>query len=255
MTRSNQDDFSELLSLSWMALKQADTRFLSADAETLSFFSSEPSPKIPRLAPTQPVPSQPVAEEVSVSPSPSKTKRLEKLLPRPSSRTETDTTDVRKQVLSKTASLSDVPLYTDPLPRAGPKQWTLFTHITPATPREPFVRSIASAIGERLKVRVVEHLCTGPLFALELPMAIDDSEVVLLIVDAHLESSLHELLEPIHSFTSSSQIFEPPFSVMGSINGKPLRTLVLHPSTHEDQAVKAQLWRGLQALATLKSPY
>ena len=250
------DEFSELVSLSWMALGQTDGRALPADAETVRFFSSgapkQPPIKKPSEMPAAVPPEPPSAVEEKA---PTQTRRLEKLLPRPSACAASDTTDLRKQVLAKAEGLSDIPLYKDPPKNTGPKQWTLFTHITPATPHEAFVHSVAKAIGERLQVRLVEHICTSPLFALELPMAVDESEVVLLVVDAHLESSLQELLDPIHSYAPSTDILEPPFSVMGSINGKPLRTLVLHLRAHEDQTIKAQLWQSLKALATLASPY
>jgi hypothetical protein len=212
----------------------------------------------PVVEQSQDEPSPPTTEEPPLPPS--QTRRLEKLLPRSSTCASSDTADVRRQILSKSASscLSETQLYKDPPAKNGPKRWTIFTHLTPAqppTPRDAFMTSVVKAIGERLQVNVRVHSCTDPLFALELPMALDDSEVVILVVEAHLESALQGLLEPIHSYSQSSQLFEPPFSVIGAINGKPLRTLVLHPSIHEDPTLKSQLWQSLKALATLTSPY
>ena len=266
VTHSHHDEFQELVSLSWVALGQAqqkDGAFV--DEETARFFSSTPQSPMPPVVQrrTEELPvvlkkakeapmEKETAEEAPLLPS--QTRRLEKLLPRPSACASSDTTAVRNKILSSSSSLSDVSLYKDPLPKTGPKTWTIFSHLTPDTPHETFVRSVATAIEERLQVRVCELSCTDPLFAVKLPMAVDDSEIVFLVVDAHLEGALQELLEPIHSFASSSQVFDPPFSVIGSINGNPLRTLVLHPSTHEDQTVKAQLWQSLKALATLNSP-
>jgi hypothetical protein len=289
VTSSPRDEFQELVALSWVALGQATGSREPVDEETMRFFATASSPSlVPQRAPVVPrspivqrlpqkksVPSaapppaaQVIDEAVVSTPSDkedpplpsSQTRRLEKLLPRSPMGTATDTAAVRKQILAKSASgcLSETPLYEDPPPKSGPKRWAVFTYLTPTeppTPREAFVRSVVSAIGERLQVNVREHSCTDPLFALQLPMAADDSELVMLFVEAHLESALLGLLEPIHSFVRSSQGLEPPFSVIGAINGKPIRTLVLHPSTHEDQAVKSQLWQSLKALATLNSPY
>ena len=284
MSSSHRDELQHLVALSWAALRQARDGGGPVDAKTMQFFSSistpSPIPRPPKRVEDRPsVAEQPKKrvetpvvkqqQEETVPPSaateepplpPSQTRRLEKLLPRSSTWASSDTADVRKQILSKSASsgLSETQLYKDPPVTNGPKRWTIFAHITPAqppTPREAFVTSVVNAIGERLQVNVRVHSCSDPLFALELPMALDDSEVVILFVEAHLESALKDLLEPIHSYSQSSQLFEPPFSVIGAINGKPLRTLVLHPSTHEDPAVKSQLWQSLKALATLTSPY
>ena len=280
---SRRNEFQELVSLSWVALGQAQGRAEPVDEATMLFFSSVPSPSPCRASPVPRLPQKNLSEERPVAPPlivkevseevvpmssaneepslpPSQTRRLEKLLPRASSCTSSDTADVRKKILSKSASgnLSEIQLYKDPAQRTGPKRWTVFTYLIPGqpqTPREDFVRSVIKASEDRLHVQVCEHSCTDPLFALQLPMAVDDSEVVLLFVEAHLESSLLELLEPIQSFARASQSLDHPFSVIGSINGKPLRTMILHPSTHEDQAVKSQLWQSLKALATLKSPY
>lgn len=265
MGSSHRDELQDLVSLSWVALSQARDSGGPVDAKTMQFFSTASSPQQKRVE--KPPPVQP-KDEIAQSPQateepplpPSQTRRLEKLLPRSISCASGDTEAVRKQIVSKSASscLSETQLYKDPSPKSGPKRWAVFTHITPAqppTPREAFVSSVIKAMSDRLQVHVCVHSCTDPLFALELPMAIDDSEVVILFVEAHLESALQELLEPIHSYSQSSQVFEPPFSVMGAINGKPLRTVILHPSSHEDPAVKSQLWQSLKALATLKSPY
>ena len=249
------DEFSELVSLSWMALGQTSERSLPADAQTVSFFSPAKIPASqPKTLASQQHAEKPLAAETAEPPPPSQKRRLEKLLPHPSLCAASDTSAARKKILTKAEGMSDTPLYDDPSQIIGPRQWTIFTHITPTTVHEEFVRSIAKAIEERLHVHIVERACTNPLFALELPMAVDDSEVVMLVVDSHLESSLQELLDSIHSYTSSSELLDHPFSVMGSINGKLLRTLVLHPSTHEDRTIKAQLWQSLKALATLKSP-
>lgn len=284
MSSSHRDELQHLVALSWVALRQARDSGGPVDAKTMQFFSSISTPgPIPRPQKRvedrpsgaeqlkkrieAPVVEQPQEETVSPPATteepplpPSQTRRLEKLLPRSSICASSDTADVRRQILSKSASsgLSETQLYKDPPAKNGPKRWTIFTHLTPAqppTPREAFVSSVIKAIGERLQVSVRVHSCTDPLFALELPMALDDSEVVILVVETHLESALQDLLEPIHSYSQSSQLFEPPFSVIGAINGKPLRTLVLHPSTHEDPTLKSQLWQSLKALATLTSPY
>ena len=289
MSSPHRDELQELVALSWVALGQAQARTEPVDEATMRFFSSASSPILsasvapvpPPIVPKTPqmpkeksrcvAPSQSineVREETVPMPSPgeappvqpSQTRRLEKLLPRASSYTSSDTADVRKNILSKSASsnLSETQLYKDPPPKSGPKRWTIFTYLTPAqpsTPRETFVHSVIKASEERLGVQIYKHSCTDPLFALQLPMAVDDSEVVILFVEAHLEGALLELLEPIHSFTRLSQTLELPFTTIGSINGRPLRTVILHPSIHEDQAVKTQLWQSLKALATLKSPY
>ena len=196
MTHSHRENFQEIVSLSWMALGQEQgNNDISADAETVRFFSkdvpartpprksnepppppkrqtkkpfspeqpAEPSPPLPtrqKEKPISPAPEQPVVEsKIEETPSPSQTRRMEKLLPRPSACIG-DTTAVRKQILSKAASsgFSDTPLYNDPPKKSGPKQWTIFTYLVPKTPHETFARSVVKAIGERLPVRVAEQL-------------------------------------------------------------------------------------------------
>jgi hypothetical protein len=98
------------------------------------------------------------------------------------------------------------------------------------------------------------YSCYDPSFAIHLPVAIDDCEVILFFVDSHLKSALGSALESVQTFSPSSQAIEAPFTVLGSVHGRPLRALMLHTSTHEDPSIKGALWQSLKALATLTTP-
>lgn len=275
--------FTEVLGLTLEALKQSQGNIDSVDVETASFFSRLPpvsrQPPIQKIlssitkkiAPQQnlkatPVKAAPIrlieahtskTEEPTQQLSSPPSKRLEKLLPRGSSSHVTDTSSVRSQVVTG-ASLSSVILYQDPPKRLGPQRWAAFSLLTeaqPPTSQQLFVQSVIKAVEERLCVHLDHLSCVDSHFALKLPIACSDCDVVLIFIEAHLERSLLAMLESIPSFSRSSKALDPPFVVMGTIEGKTIRTVIIHPSTPDDQNVKTQLWRALKALSTLSSPY
>ncbi len=267
---SHRDAWNELVTLSWCALEQAQTIGGVIDDETFLFFTA------PRHAqtscPIKPSTQQnlPASEEQENQgmdmngDSPDTTsqttqRRLEKLLPRPFSSSPADTSSTRKLITASTAMphLSNVSLYQEGQATLRPQHWAVFTYLPSAvtpSPKETFIGSVVKAMNERLSVEVTQYSCYDPSFALHLPIAIDDCEVVLFFVDSHLKSALSTLLETVQTFSPSSQPIETPFTVLGSIHGRPLRALILHTGTHEDPAIKGALWQSLKALATLPPP-
>lgn len=193
------------------------------------------------------------------SPEPKFKRHLEKLLPRPFSSQPVDVTSTRKQLSSSTSipHLSSVPLYENPPSHPAKNHWTIFAYLpssSPPSPKETFINSVVKALDERLNIHLSLYSCYDSSFALHLPIAVDDSDVVLFFVDSHLKSSLDTLLETVQTFTTSSQPIETPFSLLGTVHGRPLRAFILHASTHEDQSIKGALWHSLKTLATLTPP-
>jgi hypothetical protein len=265
---------NELVTLLWCALGQVQTVDGEIDDETYHFFTVAP-PLVeadPLKERTQQVAQQPMPlpleneapsmdstlDPQEAPPSVSQ-RRLEKLLPRPFSSSPADTASTRKHITASAAvpHLSSVSLYQDPPSKPGDKRWAVFSYLPPANPPSPkeiFITSVVTAIGERLPVQVTTYSCYDPSFSLHLPVIVDDCEVVLFFVDSHLKGALTSLLESAQTFSLQSQPIETPFTVLGTLHGRPLRALILHTSTHEDTSIKGALWQSLKSLATKAPP-
>ncbi len=256
------DKWKELVDLVWCALRQSRARDGVLDEDTFRFFTPShvqqhhavclsDAPKSQTCEAENPAMDSPTEDH---SPTPAEHRRLEKLLPRPFASSPIDTTATRKQICSATAvpHLSHIPLYHERPTHSRQQQWTIFTYLpssSPPSPKELFIHSVAKAIEERLSVHVTLYSCYNPSFSLHLPIAIDDSDVVLFFVDSHLQSTLLASLESVQTFSRSSQQIEAPFTLLGAIHGRPLRAVILHTSTHEEPTIKSALWQSLKALA------
>jgi hypothetical protein len=185
--------------------------------------------------------------------------RLHKLLPRPFNAPTTDTSATRERIAADHAHvrLSAVPYSYDVAASTERTPWALVTYIAgnPSYPtaKEKFVDSVKEAIEGKLAVNVSVYQCADPSFALQLPIIANDHEVILMFVDAHLQTTLATLLESVPSYARSPLELESPFMCLGSVHERALRGLILHATTHEDQSFKGQLWRSLKALATHSS--
>jgi hypothetical protein len=265
-------ELHNILTLSCLALGQAERNDGAIDEETYRFFTSpsplHAKPEISKITHRTCTASPPTSEhtdsplcpqsipDVSI---PTNHKRLEKLLPRPFVSSLADTTTTRKSITASSSvpNLSAVSLYQSPSVQRGSKRWAIFTYLSstqPPTPKELFVQSAVKAISERLPVIVSLHSCYDPSFSLHLSVAAEDCEVILFFVDSHLQSTVTSLLETVQTFSRSSPPIEAPFASLGSVHNSPLRTLFLHTSTHEDTTIKTSLWQSLKALATLNPP-
>jgi hypothetical protein len=243
------------------AVVQPESLKTTGDEQTVSITSGkkEDSSQIQELIQKTEDQSMDSIPDVSEQGSMQSHRRLEKLLPRPFSTTPPDIAATRKSIQSaSTASnLSAVPLYQDPPAKPGSKRWAVFTFIPPSDPpsaKEKFITSVVQAIDERLPVAIAQYSCYDPSFSLHLPVVVDDCEVVIFFVDSHLKTALTTLLESVQTFTATSQSPESPFTILGTVHGRPIRALMLHTSTHEDGAIKGALWKSLKALATLTPP-
>ncbi len=266
MALSLKESIDELILLTLSALKGSPANSGIVDDETYHFFCSPAALEKSRTQGSvmkersqSSLPSQDSTPDHECTNSQSTHRRLEKLLPRPFIPSPIDSSSTRSHIVAGNSipHFSSVPLYHERSSASGSKRWMVYSYCTNAqspTPKEAFVQSVIKAAEERLSVQVTHHSCYDPTFSLQLPIAVDDYEVVLFFVEAHLESSLKTLLESIKSFAHSSQTLDTPFKVLGSINGHPLRALILHASTHEDPSIKGQLWQSLKALATLTPP-
>ena len=248
---SQHNSIDELISLTWVALGQEQKKAeFFVDDETYKFFHqaavTQPSQPRPRggvmaceASEPQGTPGSLHIDQQNQPESPLPHRRLEKLLPRPF------TPRAVQQATSSSAQQ-----YPETQPNGGPQRWAVFTHIAKeSTAREAFVQSVIKAIEEKLSIPVSSYLCSDPAFHLHLPVAVQDHAVVLFFLDSHLQSGLTTLLESIPAYSREALPLETPFTPMGSVHGNPLRTLVLHPSTHEETSIKGQLWNSLKGLA------
>lgn len=260
--------WNELLDLLWCCLNNGTSGGV-IDDETIRFFMT-PTPAalstVERPISSQPtpiseedVPAMNVSDETVESSKQPPQRHLEKLLPRPFSPTPIDTTTTRKSIgtTNSIPTLSQKPLYQELLPKRRNPKWAIFSYLTSSStpsPKECFFQSVSKAISERLHIDVSLHSCYDPAFVLHLPIIVLNCDVIFFFVDNHLNSSLITLLNSVQSFTRSSQAVEPPFISLGSVHDRPLRAFLLHPSTHEDAAIKADLWRSLKALVSFSHP-
>jgi hypothetical protein len=132
------------------------------------------------------------------------------------------------------------------------KFWGIVTYGSisdPKSPKEEFVSSVVKAIGDRLSIQVRTCSCLDPSFSVHMSLLASECDAIICFIEHHHESSFLKLLETVPACSPSEHALDSPFSLYGSIYGKPIRALILHATTHEDPTVKQQLWQRLKSLA------
>jgi len=234
------DRFNELISLSWIALRQNSAQII--DKETHSFFlqHNKPLPKTVLESPSPSSTQEPIALEPKLSQNALETQRLQQLLPRPISGSQLDIEKTKKDL----PALSQNVLYT-PTSKAKMQRWAAFLLINDS--HKAFIQSVLTAIESRLQIQIHPHPCSE--LTLQLPLAVQESDHVLFCIDHNHESSLIQSLENISVFSRHQNISPTPLKTLGMVHESPLHAIVLQRLSHEDTSYKAKLWKALQLLA------
>jgi hypothetical protein len=259
---------AELLALVQMtqeALTQSKSRVSLTDENSLSVYRvdsfqtispqkiSSPIKKsiIPQSTPSPILNREEEAHEETIEPS-RHIRDVNRLLPRSFGAPAQDIS-VTRDAMSKIDGmphLSASPMYSGS-PKTRTSQWAICTYIDAqeSSQRSLFIEAVSKAIRERLSVETTPLSCDNPTFVKLFPMVLDDCEAVLFFVDQHLEQKLRELLctIPLHDPTPHS--VSAPFILLGTLHKKPLRAVLLKKNTHEDPAIKQQLWTGIRGLS------
>jgi hypothetical protein len=247
----------ELLSLVKMtkeALLQSNVRMVFDEQSSPLPSCSVALPPIPftqaikKTPPLPLVPEEPIVQETPKG-------NTSRLLPRSFGPPVADTSLVRGEMskVDGMPHLSAAPMYNWAAHKKL-SQWAICSHLcaSEGSERGAFVETVLKAAREKLPVSLTSLACNDPLFAQLFPMVVDDADVVLFFVDAHLEKSLWDLLQTIPSFDPMPRQVAAPFISMGSLHKKTLRAVLMGPKTHEDQTVKQQLWVQMKALSCMQ---
>jgi hypothetical protein len=173
-------------------------------------------------------------------------KQTEKLLPKQHHVQAIDVSTIRKEIeaLQGMPTLTKGSLYPEiHIPKT--QRWAFIHHFAKASEKESFFQSVVKAVHEKLLLQTSTYAFSDTSLLEKLPMIAQEHDFLFCFIDQHLEQGfVHEiqnLIEPIQG----SQIIQP-FVILGKIHSKPMYSLILQPTTHDDVEIKKQLWKTLK---------